>query len=307
MGVDVLQLPKSYDGNRYAVVFVDYLTKWPEVFATADQSALTIAKLLGEHVISRHGVPAEVLSDRGASFLSNLMQEVCRLMGIKKVNTTAYHPQTDGLVERYNRTLIDMLAKTVDKSGQNWDTHLPYVLFAYRASIQESTRESPFYLLYGRDPRLPTEAALSTPLTRAYIDTDDYKTELTLNFTEAWDLARQQVEKAQRQQKRFYDRRSRKPTFRVGDRVFLYMPAAKTGQAYNLHAHIMDPTGCWRLSAVMPVWCVWTSLRTPHSSWRLTDCGIARTRFHQERPGPHCLPRSEDVRRRRHPNRSQMT
>ena len=250
VGVDVLQLPKSYDGNRYAVVFVDYLTKWPEVFATADQSALTIAKLLVEHVISRHGVPAEVLSDRGASFLSNLMQEVCRLMGIKKVNTTAHHPQTDGLVERYNRTLIDMLAKTVDKSGQNWDTRLPYVLFAYRASKQESTRESPFYPLYGRDPRLPTEAALSTPLTRAYIDTDDYKTELTLNFTEAWDLSRQQVEKAQRQQKRFYDRRSRKPTFRVGDRVFLYMPAAKTGQAYKFarpyHGpyRVLEVVGC---------------------------------------------------------------
>ena len=81
VGIDVLQLPKSYNGNQYAVVFVDYLTKWPEVFATADQSALTIAKLLADHVIPRHRVPAEVLSDRGASFLSHLMQEVCRLMG----------------------------------------------------------------------------------------------------------------------------------------------------------------------------------------------------------------------------------
>ena len=80
------------------------------------------------------------------------MSDVCKLMGIHKLNTTAYHPQTDGLVERFNRTLTDMLAKTVEKIGRNWDERLPYVLFAYRASQQESTRESPFFLLYGRDP-----------------------------------------------------------------------------------------------------------------------------------------------------------
>ena len=105
VGVDVLQLPKSASGNRYAVVFVDFLTKWPEVFATPDQSALTIACLLVEQVICRHGVPAELLSDRGAAFLSQLLNEVYQLMGIRKTNTTAYHPQTDGLVERFNHTL----------------------------------------------------------------------------------------------------------------------------------------------------------------------------------------------------------
>ena len=119
-----------------------------------DQSALTIAKLLVEHIISRHGVPSELLSDRGPAFLSNLLKEVYKLMGIKKTNTTAYYPQTDGLVERFNRTLTDMLAKTVEKSGKDWDLRLPYVLFAYRSSPQESTKESPFFLLYGRDPTL---------------------------------------------------------------------------------------------------------------------------------------------------------
>ena len=102
IGVDVIQFPKSSRGNQYAVVFVDYLTKWPEVFAMPDQSAITIARLLVEQIIAWHGVPAEVLSDRGAVFLSKLMKEVNQLMGIHKVNTTAYHPQTDGLVERFN-------------------------------------------------------------------------------------------------------------------------------------------------------------------------------------------------------------
>lgn len=114
---------------------MDYLAKWPEVFPTPEQTTLTIAKLLVEQVISHHGVPVELLSDRGSAFLSHLMKEVCQLLGIHRVNTTAYHPQTDGLVERFNRTLIDMLAKRVERNGNDWDTQLPYVLFAYRASL----------------------------------------------------------------------------------------------------------------------------------------------------------------------------
>ncbi len=114
-----------------------------------------------EEIISRHGVPTELLSHWGISFhsLPNLTQEVNQLMGVHKLNTTAYHTQTDGLVERFNRTLTDMLAKTVERNGYDWDHHLPFVLFAYRSSLQESTQESLFFLLYGRDPRLLTETA----------------------------------------------------------------------------------------------------------------------------------------------------
>ena len=73
------------------------------------------------------------------------MMEVCNLLKVKKINTTAYHPQTNGLTERFNRILTDMLAKKVDMSGRGWDTHLPFVLFAYQTSMQESIKKSPFY------------------------------------------------------------------------------------------------------------------------------------------------------------------
>ena len=98
VGVDVIQFPKSRSGKQYAVVFVDYLTKWPEVFATRDQTALTIARLFVEHIVSRHGVPAQLLSDRGTAFLSRLMREICQILGVKKMNTTAYHPQLTDLL-----------------------------------------------------------------------------------------------------------------------------------------------------------------------------------------------------------------
>ena len=101
----------------YAVVFMDHLTKWPEIFAVPNQTAKTIARLLVEHVISRHGVPEQLLSDRGKNFLSSLVQEVCKLIGTKKINTSGYHPQCDGLVEKFNSTLISMLSKSVGKYG----------------------------------------------------------------------------------------------------------------------------------------------------------------------------------------------
>ena len=96
------------------------MTKWPEVFATADQTLVTIAELLVEHIISKHGVPSELLSDRGTAFLSKLMSDVYKIMGIRKTNTTAYHLQTDCLVERFHRTLTDTLAKTVAQGGKDW-------------------------------------------------------------------------------------------------------------------------------------------------------------------------------------------
>ena len=112
VGVDI-KLPTSFEGNQYAVVFLDYLTKWAEVFPSSDLTAQTVAKLF-VGVVCRHGAPRELLSDRGPNFLSELFLEVCKLLEVKEVNTSGYDPQTDGLVERFNATLTDMIAKTTD-------------------------------------------------------------------------------------------------------------------------------------------------------------------------------------------------
>ena len=101
VGVDVLQLPLTLEGNQYALVIIDYLTKWVEVVAIPDQRAETIAKMFVEHVC-RHGAPRELLSN----FLSDLVAEVCKLFSVQKLNTSGYHPQTNGLCERFNSTLI---------------------------------------------------------------------------------------------------------------------------------------------------------------------------------------------------------
>ena len=219
-------------------MFIDYLTKWVEVFPTKDQTALTIAQLLVTEVISRHGVPRDLLSDWGAAFLSSLLNEECQIMGLHKVNTTAYHSQGDGLVERFNRTLMEMLSKTVDLNGKNWDEKVPYVLFAHRTSVQESTQDSPFHLLYGRDPCLPTEAV---PATRYRFEIGSYQEELVTYQQEVWEIARSQVKRAQKRQQRNYDKTAKCVPLRKGDQVFLYVPSAKQGKAHKFARPFRGP------------------------------------------------------------------
>ena len=240
VGVDVLQLPLTENGNKYVVVFQDYLTKWVEAFAVPNQTAETIAKLLVEEIFCRHGAPEHLLSDRGTNFLSDLVQEVCRLLNVTKVNTSGYHPQTDGLVEKFNSTLINMIAKCCEKS-KDWDKQLPYLLFAYRANVQDSTKESPFFLLYGRDPRIPSDSALNSPSSPYMVDLEDYKSELANNLSDAWAIARANTQEAQAHQKRQYDKHSKESTLSIGDRVMVYMPHSVSGKAWKLARPFYGP------------------------------------------------------------------
>ena len=153
---------------------------------------------------------------------------------IKKVNTSSYHPQTDGLVEKFNSTLIGMVAKVAEQSGKDWDRHLPFLLFAYRVSVQESIKESPFFLLYGRDPRIPSESVLNQPSSPYMVDVADYKVDLTSNLASAWTLAREHIQVAQVRQKRRYDKCAKDHNYKVGDRVMIYMPSVVTGKARKL-------------------------------------------------------------------------
>ena len=241
VAVDILQLPLTVSGNRYVAVFMDYLTKWPEAFAIPDQKAETIAKLFVEQIVCRHGVPEELLSDRGTNFLSDLVREVCQLLNVKKINTSGYHPQTDGLVEKFNATLISMIAKSCLVSDRDWDTRLPYLLFAYRLSAQESTSESPFFLLYGRDARPPTETAVTHVRNPYLVDIDDYREDLLSNLSLAWKLAAENIRRAQKSQKRYYDRSTRKVNLRVGDRVMVYMPSEEKGEEHKLRRPFYGP------------------------------------------------------------------
>ena len=120
VGVDIIDFPPTKQGNRHVLVFQDYFSKWPMVYPIPDQKSWRIAKILCEDIIPMFGVPEALLSDRGANLVSHLMMDLCQLLGVKKLNTTAYHPQCNGMVERLNRTLKTMLllqSKTIVRSS----------------------------------------------------------------------------------------------------------------------------------------------------------------------------------------------
>ena len=102
-------------------------------------------------------IPNEILTDQGSNFQSQLLRELYRLLHVDAIRTSPYHPQTDGLVERFNQTLKAMLKRTASEEGKDWDKLIPFLLFAYREVPQESTGYSPFELLYGRDVRGPLD------------------------------------------------------------------------------------------------------------------------------------------------------
>ena len=161
VAVDVLgPLPQARSGKKYIVVITDYLTKYVLAVATRDQTAGTIANVLMEKFLE-YGLPEKLITDNGSNFRSRLVEELCRLLRISRLFTTPYHPQFDGLCERYNRTLAAMLRAFVADHQRDWDQYLPYVMHAYRAAPQESTRETPFFLMFFRPCRAPLDIMLA--------------------------------------------------------------------------------------------------------------------------------------------------
>ena len=228
VAVDIIgPLPRTSRGNRYALVAIDYATRYPDAVPLRNQEATTVADALME-IFSRVGVPRELLSDQGTNFMSALITELCRLLQVRKLCSTPYHPEGNGLVENFNGTLKKMLRCYAQKEPHDWDKHLPYVLFAYREVPQESTGFSPFELLYGRQVRGPLAV-----LKDSFVDSSDetrsvvqYVLDVRDRLAKMTELAREQEVEAKEKQKRYYDRKARRRELRVGQKVLILLPTS---------------------------------------------------------------------------------
>ena len=235
VAMDILgPFPVSEDGNRYIIIFSDYYTRWPEAFALPSTEAPRIAQLLVDEILARHCAPRTLLSDRGSNFLSSIVNEVCKIMNTRKLNTTAYHPQTDGLVECFNGTLAEGLSMYVSSHQKDWDRHIPMVLFAYRVSPHASTGESPFYLLYGHEPRLPVDAALLSPSAHLSSSVAEHRARILTNLENAQRIVSCKTQLAQQKMKEYYDRHSQPVIYDIGDKVWVFTPKSKKGLSKKL-------------------------------------------------------------------------
>ena len=155
-------LPESENGNRYILVVADYFTCWMEAFPIPNQEASTVATKLVDEVFLRFSVPVQLHSDQGRQFESQLLFVIYNLLNITKTRTTPNHPQCDGLVEWFNRTLLNMLATCVKDCPFEWEHHIRKVCMAYNSSVQSSTGYTPFYWMFGRQTRLPVDIMYGT-------------------------------------------------------------------------------------------------------------------------------------------------
>ncbi|XP_034565105.1 uncharacterized protein LOC117830889 isoform X2 [Notolabrus celidotus] len=229
LGMDIVgPVERSKAGNRYMLVITDYATKYPEVFPLKSIKAKSVAFCLVQF-FSRVGFPCEILTDQGTNFMSTLLKQVYQLLGIRSLRTTPYHPQTDGLTERFNQTLKQMLRKFVNNSGTDWDQWLPYLLFAYREVPQASTGFSPFELLYGHEVRGPLallrEIWEGDKGSVGSVNVVSYVVQMRERLEKMGELAQSHMEEAQHQQKTWYDKSARQRSFDPGQKVLVLLPS----------------------------------------------------------------------------------
>ena len=168
-------------------------------------------------------------TDQGSNFESLLFKEMCKVLNAEKTRTTAYRPQSDGLVERANRTIQNMLASYVNDNQTNWDEYISLVTMAYNSSVQTSTGFSPSQMMYGREMTLPLDLVLGKPVSTEIENDTCYANELTDKMEEIHNLARKNLELSSGVQKRAYDHKIKQNTYCVGDAVWFYEPKSKRG------------------------------------------------------------------------------
>ena len=199
-------LPTTRHGNKHILVVCDYFTRWTEAYALPNKEAATVARTLVNEWVCRFGVPDAFNSDQGANFEGHLFTEVGKLLGIENTRTTPYHPQSDGLVERMNRTLLMMLS-IQPQEEERWDEFLPELLMAYRASVHDTTKFTPFHLTFGREIRLPIDVMFGKTPDPVQEHTE-YARELRACLENAHRLVRDNTKAAQKRQKDRYDRQA---------------------------------------------------------------------------------------------------
>ena len=242
IGMDFKEIDESFDKNRFALVFQDYLSKWPEVYPVADQTASTIAKCkcLADLIIGmEYHLPF-------SEFLSDVLQDTVFILAIKQLPTSPGHPQCDCLVERFNRTLKTMLSKLVVNKGHDWDQVLGPLLFAYQTMPHSSTGEMPFFLLYGRDAKLPSVLDFYSPCPKTPVIYSEYIYGKTLfqELKQIRDIARKNIQQAQISQKKQYDKGCHPVSVEVGDTVLVKVqPKFKLDCIYHGPYRVYEVTG----------------------------------------------------------------
>ena len=227
IGIDIVgPVPTSENGNSYILVVCDYFSKFSEAYPLPDITAQTVADKLSTEWICRYGTPIFLHSDQGRNFESELFQELCKTWEIKKTRTARYKPNSNGLVEKQNRTLKKLLRSYVEENPQAWEDHLPFVTMAYRSTSHESTKCSPNLLMFGEEIRLPVDLMFSSTALEEErpVCPFEYVEWLRNSTRHAFAKAHEYLKQSAERQKRSYDKNTCLRKFEVGEFVWIFSP-----------------------------------------------------------------------------------
>ena len=225
VSIDYLHLDRAKGGFEYALVAIDHFTKFVQVYATRNKSALACADKLYNDLILKYGLPTRIHHDQGTEFNNALFKRLHQLAGIKQSRTTPYHPEGNGQTERMNKTIINMLKTLEEEEKKDWARHLSKLSFAYNVTVNKTTGFSPYELMFGRKPRLPIDSIFQLDpeisdkgVKKSYVK---FAREWSESMQQAFDIASKNADKSGKYNKEHYDKKLKGADVVIGDRVLL--------------------------------------------------------------------------------------
>ena len=240
---------KSKCGKRWILLVVDSFSGWCEAFALPNADAVTTAKVLYSEIFTRYGAPRHLLSDRGANFLSSLVQALCDIFSVHRVKTSSYHPASNAKCEKFNAFINKSLRTMVDESQENWPEILPGIMMAYRSTPARSTQFSPYFLCFAKEMTTPIETQINPDLTEVAPNYRDTLKSFIDNVRVARQIAHENILRNQQHMKQYYDRNSSPPKYKLGDIVWLHDPTTPVGFSRKLKPRWRGP---YRISEIGP-------------------------------------------------------
>jgi len=226
-------LPVTQGNNKYILTFQDDLSKYVVAVALGQQDAETVARAFVVNIVLKYGAPSVLQIDQGANFVSEMFQNTCKMLKIKTIQSIAFHPESQGSIERSHRVLAEYLRHYVNEDETNWDEWVPFATYVYNTTVHSATRLTPFEFLFGHPPLLPS--ALKKPPEPQY-NYDDYVSELRSRLQTVHHHAHNYLIESKSKSKENYDKTSGEMRLQVGDKVLLFNETVHRGRSRKLSA-----------------------------------------------------------------------
>uniref|UniRef100_A0A8C6SV87 Gypsy retrotransposon integrase-like protein 1 n=1 Tax=Neogobius melanostomus TaxID=47308 RepID=A0A8C6SV87_9GOBI len=220
LAIDFTMLELSTDGKENVLVMTDVFSKYTQAVATKDQRASTVAEVIVKHWFQLFGPPCRIHSDQGRNFESSLVQQLCKIYNIDKSRTTPYHPQGNGQCERFNRTLHDLLRALPPEQKRRWPRHLSQVTYAYNTTVHQSTGRTPYFLMFGREPRLPVDVLVGVEETEPDLTVEEWVAEHQRSLNVAYETVQKRLESKREQREMKEHDQCMAADFEEGDLVY---------------------------------------------------------------------------------------